>query len=166
MKPLPNNKKARQAEALKKAKRKKAAAVSACILAAVVVAALFIANPGPAVSGTAPDGVIDLTRMSATMAYATIGNIYEAPRAHLGTMIRARGIYHPYSDDFTGINYHFITLTGAPGCCPQILEFKLNGDAVYPLANSTIEITGRLSSYEESGNAFFYWAVDDMEVLN
>ncbi|MCL2702383.1 MAG: hypothetical protein FWE91_02080 [Defluviitaleaceae bacterium] len=168
---MASGKKARRAQALKKARRKKIAVISACALVIAAAALIIINSPRPGNDDRTDTAasITDFTAMSSTMAYAAINSIYENPAGHIGRTIRARGTYHPYSDPSMGQYYHYITLTDAPGCCPQILEFKLSGEPSrqdYPPQNALIEITGVFSSYEELGHTYYYWAVEDLITMN
>ena len=113
---------------------------------------------------------IDLTRLSGTMVYAEVYHMMTSPLYYMGRTVKARGDYNVLYDDETGRFYHYIVIRDATGCCPQGLEFIWSGDRVYPddypKINTTIEFVGVFGSYEESGDTFYYLAVDDLVLGN
>ena len=126
--------------------------------------------PPEPVRDPVPD-FVDLTLLSSTMVYAEVYNIMSYPDDYLDKTIKMNGLYAP--QDYYGQSefFHFVVIEDASACCQQGLEFKWNGDHVYPddypAENTTIEVVGVFGSYEDDfGCAHYYVAVDDISIRN
>ena len=158
-------KKARRAEAQRKAKQKKIIITSVCSLLIIIMALVIIATFRSENNANA-NGITDFTRMSGTMVYAVLNDIYENPNDNIGTTIRARGRYQTFYDASVGLDFHYLELVGGVGCCGSMLEFRLDGDSNnYPGVGTMIEIVGTFSRRDDAGRSSFYWAAEDFVVV-
>jgi len=112
---------------------------------------------------------VDLTALSSTMVYAEVFNIMTTPDDYMGKRIKMSGPYYTAYYDETGSYYHYVIIEDATACCAQGLEFIWSGDHAYPddypEDRTIIEVVGVFGSYEESGNSYYYLAVDNLSVL-
>jgi len=162
---MDKNKKIRREEALKKAKQKKIIIITICVSAAVVITALIIFNSLQSESVRPDaDGILDLTRMSQTMVYASVMDMLTNPENYLGKTIKIQGEYNVLFHT-PERPYNFALIEGASGCCPQNLMFIWDGSHDYPEIGTKIEMTGIFSSYEGFDFPYSYLAVDDITVL-
>lgn len=113
---------------------------------------------------------VDLTAMSSTMVYGEVYNIVSSPDSYVGKTIKMSGPYYSTYFDATGQYYHFVMIEDAAACCQQGLEFKWNGEHVYPNDypedSTRIEIIGVFGSYKELGESYPYLAVDEITVIS
>jgi len=109
---------------------------------------------------------IDLTELSATVLSAELTNIIINGGDYLGKTIRVSGFYNYLFYDELNTYYHFVITKDGDACCQEGLEFKWNGDHVfpddYPSVRVPIEVDGVLSICEERNMRFYYLAVDDI----
>ena len=109
---------------------------------------------------------LDLTVMSGTMVYSVVSDMMENPEKYMGQTIKASGAYYASHYEQSDLHYHYLIIESAVGCCPQGLEFVWSGERTYPddypAEDSTIELTGVFSSYEELGRTWYYLAVDNI----
>ena len=162
---MSKGKKARRDEAIKKAKQKRIMTISVCAGVAVTLAIVIIViSTRGAGGGNDVSTPIDLTVMSSTMAHTVVQNINDNPNQHLGREIKAKGLYIPVFDNTSQRYVHHILVEGTDGCCQQSLTFILSNGGPYPADNSSIEITGVLSSTDEFGQVFYHIAADSITV--
>ena len=159
------SKRKRDAEVRRRKQRKKMMRISLCaavVFALVIFISVMTFGGG---RGAREDIDIDLVAMRDTMVYATMVNILSNPANHEGQTMRIAGSYNNRFWDVTGSHYHFVVVRGQGGCCPRQMEFRRNGDFVfpydYPAVGSTIELVGVFSRGEGS----FYLSVDEMIVV-
>ena len=111
---------------------------------------------------------MNLAGISSTVVYAAIVNILQNPENYLGKTIRISGDYHTFYFEPFDRYFHFVSIEGPTGCCPQALKFIYGSDRTsldnYPTENALIEVVGVFSSYEEMGRHFYYLAVDNLIV--
>ena len=159
------SKKARDAEVRRRKQRKKMMRISIGA-AAVLALVIFISVMSFGGGHRAREGVdIDMVAMRDTMVYATMANILRNPANHEGQTIRVAGSYSNRFWDVTGSHYHFLVVQGQGGCCPRQMEFRRNGDYIfpddYPAEGAAIELIGVFTRGERS----FYLSVDEMIVI-
>lgn len=105
---------------------------------------------------------IDLTVLSSTMVYSEVYNMMVNPDVYLGKTIKVIGPYYAGQLVYgTEKYYHFVVISDATACCQNGIEFIWDDNShvypdEYPKDNTIIEITGVFSSYEESGNTYYY----------
>lgn len=99
------------------------------------------------------DGVIDLTKMSATLVYAEVYNMMNSPEDYIGREIIIEGQYMYVNED--GKDYFACIVKDATACCAQGIEFILgNGKTYpddYPEDGSQVKVRGIFQIYEENG---------------
>jgi hypothetical protein len=105
---------------------------------------------------------VDLTVLSSTMVYSEVYNMMVNPDVYLGKTIKVIGPYYAGQLVYgTEKYYHFVVISDATACCQNGIEFIWDDNShvypdEYPKDNTVIEITGVFSSYEESGNTYYY----------
>lgn len=96
---------------------------------------------------------IDLSGMSATMAYAQAYEMLVNPNDYIGKRISIRGGYYDFTDPDTGQVYTAVIITDNTLCCELGLEFILGDGCVYPQDYPTVgdivTVTGVFSTYTE-----------------
>ncbi len=107
----------------------------------------------------------DLSRMSATMAYAQLYNIFLEQENHVGQTMRLRGQYVPMRDEGNQAKYHFIMVYDNAACCQLGLEFLWTNPTAYPADYSLIELTGVFDICNDGGEKFCVLRVKDLTVL-
>ena len=108
---------------------------------------------------------IDLTALSSTMVYAEVYNILSKPISYLGKNIKLNGLFYSTYYDVNKKMYYYVVIDDAASCCLQGIEFVWNGEHKYPDENAKIEVSGIFSSYNESGETYYYLLVEDLRVL-
>ena len=100
-------------------------------------------------------GIVDLTRMSATMVYAEVFNMMVEPENYVGKTIKMNGLFYVYPDEKKGTYTFACIIMDATACCAQGIEFRLRGEhaypADYPEPNTNITVQGTFYTYEEDG---------------
>ena len=100
-------------------------------------------------------GVVDLTRLSATMVYAEVFNMMVEPENYVGKTIKMNGLFYVYPDEKKGTYTFACIIMDATACCAQGIEFRLRGEhaypADYPEPNTNITVQGTFYTYEEDG---------------
>jgi len=136
-------KKAREAEALKKAKQKKITVTAICASVTVVIAVLIIFNLQASGIKTNSDGLLDLTKLSVIMLSAEIDKIEKIPEKYRDKTIKMSGPHYAVYNEKLGRYRHYVAVKEVDSCCPvQGLEFVLPDDADYPEDRTKIEVTG------------------------
>ena len=111
---------------------------------------------------------VDLTKLSSTMVFAEVYSIMTNPYDYIGKSIKMSGVYTSEYWNDTGVNYHYVVIQDATGCCPQGIEFVWNGEHSYPddypEKQTEIEVMGIFGSYDELGRTYYYLTVDDISV--
>lgn len=107
----------------------------------------------------------DLSRMSATVAYAQLYNIFLEQENHVGQTMRLRGQYVPMRDESNEAKYHFIMVYDNAACCQLGLEFLWTNPTAYPADYSLIELTGVFDICNDGGEKFCVLRVKDVTVL-
>ena len=121
-------------------------------------------------SGSPADEIdVDLSGISSLVVHGEVNKILSNPLDYVGKRIRMSGpYYHMVSQDSTS-RYHYIAVERADACCVRSLEFVWKaGDAFpdgYPQDWDDIEVTGMYGSYTESGETYYYIAVEKFIIL-
>jgi len=108
---------------------------------------------------------IDLTALSSTMVYSEVYNMMVYPDEYLGKTIKIVGPYYASQLDGTEKYYHFVIISDATACCQNGMEFIWDDNSPvypdeYPENDTIIEVVGVFSSYEESGDTYYYLKTD------
>jgi uncharacterized membrane protein YcgQ (UPF0703/DUF1980 family) len=133
---------------------------SICAAVVTVFTAACQSGGGGSLSGgDAAEVDLDLTPLSVTMKYAETVNIYQDPDTYVGKTIKVDGVYVPSHDETNDVYYQNVLIIDTTACCISGFEFKLDGKNTYPddypAVESTIEVTGVFSSYEDSGQVYY-----------
>jgi hypothetical protein len=113
---------------------------------------------------------IDLTVLGSTMVYSEVYNMMVNPDEYLGKTIKIIGPYYASQLVYgTEKYYHFVVINDATACCQNGMEFIWDDNShvypdEYPENNTVIEITGVFSSYEESGDTYYYLKTDGITI--
>ncbi|KAF5041745.1 hypothetical protein DSECCO2_519820 [anaerobic digester metagenome] len=113
---------------------------------------------------------VDLTVLSSTMVYSEVYNMMVNPDVYLGKTIKVIGPYYAGQLVYGAEKYyHFVVISDATACCQNGIEFIWDDNShvypdEYPKDNTVIEITGVFSSYEESGNTYYYLKADGITI--
>ena len=97
---------------------------------------------------------VDLTELSATMVYSEVFSMMNDPDHYMGKIIKMKGIFSVYHDDYTGIDYFYCIIKDATACCAQGMEFTLEGCSYpddYPEEGMEIVVMGEYTTYLEGG---------------
>lgn len=95
---------------------------------------------------------VDLTELSSTMVYSEVFNMMNDPDFYMGKIIKMKGIFSVYHDDYTGIDYFYCIIKDATACCAQGMEFTLEGCSYpddYPEEGMEIVVMGEYTTYLE-----------------
>ncbi|MCL2058004.1 MAG: hypothetical protein FWH01_02950 [Oscillospiraceae bacterium] len=111
---------------------------------------------------------VDLTKMSGTMVFALIYDMYSKPDDYIDKTVRMSGPYQGIYYEKEQKLYHYLLVDDSSACCQQSLEIRFDGDRAYagalPENNAYIEIVGVFKSYSDMGSSFYYFEVDEMTV--
>lgn len=149
-------------------KMKKTIALLCALLLALSLPFAAAEEAAPQESVTYEDSEIDLdlSVLSATIAYSQIANFMYDPAPFLGQIIRLRGYYDVFEDSSTGLVYYLCNIPDVSACCAQGIEFIWAGDHAwpedYPEPGTDITVTGRLETYMEGNNMYLH--LTDAEV--
>ena len=98
---------------------------------------------------------LDLTKVSATVAYAQVTQLLGDPEAYNGMKLSIKGFFLPALDE-TGEEPDWRTycfISDATACCMQMLEFRWDGEHTYPEDyppdGTEITVTGRFEAYSD-----------------
>src|SRR5574344_519411 len=110
----------------------------------------------------------DLTKMSATMIYAEIFNMMIDPDTYNNKIIKVKGFFQVFHDDYSNEDFYTIIIPDATACCQQGIEFIWEGEHTfpddYPEQESEITITGKYISLETAdGVSYSYMSVFNLE---
>ena len=110
---------------------------------------------------------LDLSKMSSTVVYSQIYNMWENPEQYVVKNVKMAGCYTYSENPELGIVYHACYVPDSTACCTQFLEFirpdGYNWPADYPEADANIVVTGRLETYEENGVTYLTLADAKLE---
>ena len=108
-------------------------------------------------SGTASeDGIdIDLTKMSATMAYAQVADFLYVGEEYEGKVIRMRGEFVSVVNQENGNTYYGCIVRDAAACCGSGIEFSFaegyERPGGMPEQGEEVTVVGIFNIYEEGG---------------
>lgn len=123
----------------------------------MVVFASVVSVLAVACGGTTEEAKsLDLTKMSSTMAYSTVGNINASPDKYSGKEIKVSGIVSVYYNDKTKTTYYSVGIYDEGSCCTENIEFKMMQGKSYPEDGDEITLKGELGTYEENGKTYAY----------
>ncbi len=113
------------------------------------------APEAPAEDPSEPRDVdVDITELSATMVYSEVFGMMSDPDRYMGKIIKMKGIFSVYHDDYTGIDYYYCIIKDATACCAQGMEFTLEGCSYpddYPEEGMEIVVMGEYTTYLDGG---------------
>ena len=96
---------------------------------------------------------IDLTKLSTTIFFAEVYNMFADPAAYEGKTVKLEGIFTPYYDPEEDENIFICVMQDASACCGQALEFRLDKKYKYPKdfpqEGEMIRMVGRFELYNE-----------------
>ncbi|MDI9521482.1 MAG: hypothetical protein QM308_10090 [Bacillota bacterium] len=110
----------------------------------------------------------DLSRMSATMAYAQLYAMLMQPEGYVGQTVKVQGEYYPLTDDEGITRVHGVIVSDMAACCQVGLEFLLTGNpppGTYPPPMSTVEMTGLFDLCNDGGEKFCVLRINELKVL-
>ena len=109
----------------------------------------------------------DLTKMSATMIYSTIFDIFIMPEDYVEKNIKVKGWFEVYTNPETAELFYAVVVPDATACCQQGLEFIWPGDHHYPAdfpeLGSDITVTGRYKLIDKDGFTYNYLEASNVE---
>lgn len=108
---------------------------------------------------------LDLSRMSPTMAYAQLYNIFMEQEKYVGQTIKMRGQYVAMRDENEVAKYHFVMVYDNAACCQLGMEFLMTPAENLPKDNSLIELTGVFDICNDAGEKFCVLRVKEVSVL-
>lgn len=109
----------------------------------------------------------DLSRLSATMAYAQLYTMLTEPEQFVGQSVKIRGQYSPTINDSGVTQYHGVVVYDSAACCELGIEFLPTGSQqLYPAPGSLIEMTGLFDICNDGGQKFCCLRVHDITVIN
>ncbi|MCR4727084.1 MAG: hypothetical protein K5796_00345 [Lachnospiraceae bacterium] len=106
---------------------------------------------------------IDLTKMSATMAYAEMSNLFynrEKTKDYIGKVVKLSGTYAISDPDQYGETYHFIVYWDATACCQLGGEFVMKNEDDYPEVFSDLTVVGVYRAYIDPADGQEYVHID------
>lgn len=146
------------------------------IFSALLIAALLLAVLSgcakPAGAEETPEILevdVDLTALSATVAYGEVFSMMLNPERYEGQTVKMAGAYAVYNDYVEGVQYHAVLISDAAACCAQGLEFVLTGGQVYPddypQEGEEIEIVGTARLAKGEQYDYLYIETDSFAVV-
>ena len=101
------------------------------LLLVAVTAAFFALNAGGAARREPPKVDLDLTKLSDTVAYATIFSMLTEPKNYLDKTVKIRGLFGSFQDR-EGNVYCSVTLMDPTACCAAGLDCIFRSEYEYP----------------------------------
>ena len=102
---------------------------------------------------------VDLTAMNDIIRYSYAYNmVYGEPEKYVGQTVKAVGPYVCSYYDVTGLNYHYLQISGDGSCCVMGMEFKEDDKDTQYAEDTVLEVIGTLEAYEELGTTYYYLA--------
>lgn len=98
---------------------------------------------------------MDITKLSDTLAYSQVCNMWNDCEPWLGKTVKLKGVYNSAVDDTTGTFYCSCGIMDATACCSAGFEFTLDGKEYptdYPAEGAEITVVGTLDRYYEGEN--------------
>ncbi len=101
---------------------------------------------------------VDLTKLSATMVYSEVYNMFTQPDNYLGKIVKMEGQFVDFLDPNTGNRYFSCIVKDATACCAQGIEFVLEEcysyPDDYPEQGMDITVIGEFSTYMEGDQMY------------
>lgn len=96
----------------------------------------------------------DLTVMESNMVYAEVYNMMIYPEQYIGKIVKMKGQFFSYHDEYSGNSYYGCLIQDALACCSSGLEFSLKDKSLkypddYPQEGEEITVIGKFTSYTE-----------------
>jgi len=105
-----------------------------------------------------PNADVDLTTLTSNMVYAQVADMMYTPDKYTGKVIKAKGLFSVYHDEYQDKNYYAILIQDATACCAQGIEFVWKGDHAYPEEypeiGKEITVMGTFNTYQEDGATY------------
>lgn len=115
-----------------------------------------------------PNSDVDLTTLSSTMVYSQVADMMYAPEKYNGLIVKAKGLFSVYHDEFQDKDYYAVLIEDATACCAQGLEFVWKGEHAYPEdypeIGEEITIMGTFRTYEEDGATYCQLVEADLTI--
>jgi len=109
---------------------------------------------------------LDLTTMSAPVAYSVVCDMMNNPKTYLNHVIKVNGQFATSQDTLTGKRYFACIVKDAATCCSRGLEFRLPDTCSYPEdypePGTEITVIGTFTTYTEG--LFRYCTLTDVEL--
>lgn len=95
---------------------------------------------------------LDLTTMDSNMVYSEVYKMLYYPEDYIGKIIKMRGQFSSYHDEYSGNTYFACIIQDALACCSSGLEFSLKDNSYeypkdFPVEGENITVIGRFSTY-------------------
>ncbi len=104
--------------------------------------------------------IVDLTKLSSTMAYSQLFHITQNSVDYLGRSICLSGECVSFKDPVSENLYYACVVTDQEACCSAGLEFVMDGEPVapdgYPEPGAEITVTGELQYYRVGESTFLH----------
>ena len=112
---------------------------------------------------------VDIAGLRLLVVHGEVNKILTNPENYIGKRVRMSGNYYYMTSQDRSMRYHYIAVEPGDSCCVRGLEFAWDADGAFPdgFPNewADIEITGVYASYTESGETYYYIAVEEFEAL-
>ncbi|MBB5219090.1 hypothetical protein DYE49_11340 [Treponema rectale] len=95
---------------------------------------------------------LDLTTMDSNMVYSEVYKMLIYPEDYIGKIVKMRGQFSSYHDEYSGNTYFACIIQDALACCSSGLEFSLKDNSYeypkdFPVEGENITVIGRFSTY-------------------
>ncbi|ONI39758.1 hypothetical protein AN639_05720 [Candidatus Epulonipiscium fishelsonii] len=112
------------------------------------------------------DGILDLTKLNATMLYAQVYDMVYNIENYRGKKIKIQGFYKEYIIPMQDIS-RVLMIPDATACCESgmLLKWNENMPEVFPNEDDHIEIIGTYNNYMEDDLIYYYIDVESMNII-
>ncbi|MBE6354524.1 hypothetical protein [Treponema sp.] len=95
---------------------------------------------------------LDLTTMDSNMVYSEVYKMLIYPEDYIGKIVKMRGQFSSYHDEYSGNTYFACIIQDALACCSSGLEFSLKDNSYeypkdFPVEGEEVTVIGRFSTY-------------------
>ena len=95
---------------------------------------------------------LDLTTMDSNMVYSEVYKMLIYPEDYIGKIVKMRGLFSSYHDEYSGNTYFACVIQDALACCSSGLEFSLKDNSYeypkdFPVEGEEVTVIGRFSTY-------------------
>ena len=137
-----------------------------CLTVVLLICLMFTLTCGKSMADTDTVNIdVDLTELNSMIIYAQLFNMVMNASDYLGKTVKMRGTYSASPSAQENQYSHFIVIDDETECCSQGLEFTWNGEHNYPEEKAIIEIVGVFSSNTINNRAYYYLAVDELDIV-